>query len=333
MKTIEVFAPVNLAWIKYMGKQGQPPQPTNPSVSVTLSRLGTWVKLQVLGHVQRPDQVQFEWPIGFDPKDARRMERFLTAPVWTERLDPLSWPARVQIETKNTAPTATGVATSSSAFASFTWAWSSALVLPRPEWATDRSLLAEISAQGSGSSCRSFLGPLVSWSENGVNPLDFPFSSGLGIIVVVADAARKEVSSSLAHERVKMSPFFSGRAQRVQLRLQKLNLLLASWRSRPLWDELSELIFEEAMDMHELFHSSDPPFSYLKKKKKKVIEAFQSRTLGTHRVLLSFDAGANPLLFFHPDDRDVIWSSLRFKLGSDVVLLEDQSGSQGVHHV
>ena len=53
---VKVFAPVNIAWIKYMGKNNG--IPTNSSLSLTLATLGTDTEMQ-LGNAS--DELIFTW--------------------------------------------------------------------------------------------------------------------------------------------------------------------------------------------------------------------------------------------------------------------------------
>ena len=121
----------------------------------------------------------------------------------------------LRLRSANTFPSDAGIASSASSFAAVTTALCGALcALPESlerAWGSSdfRSKIAAVSRSGSGSSCRSFLGPWVLWDESGIEPLESSLQP-LHHFVIVLSRKRKPVSSSDAHERVKSSPLGRG---------------------------------------------------------------------------------------------------------------------------
>ena len=110
----------------------------------------------------------------------------------------------------------------------------------------------------SGSSCRSFFDPWCMWDGDSIHALDFHVGHPMHMVVIV-DGGRKSVSSSDAHARVAKSTHFSGRVDR----RTDAHRTGSCRRSRASdWRSAYEICFEEFEDMHELFHTSDPPFRY-----------------------------------------------------------------------
>jgi hypothetical protein len=190
---VSAFAPVNIAWIKYMGKQaGKPPfKPANASYSLTLDDLGTLTTLEhrppKAGEVGlHSGHLPFFWnPIGYIPPEPGRekMETWMRDhQVWSKLFQNLGYSLKVPagevwITTYNSAPPATGIATSASGFAAMAMAWA-ALQLssddrarwfrqwddPGPNGDRMREALSEIASLGSGSAGRSLMGPWVVWN-------------------------------------------------------------------------------------------------------------------------------------------------------------------------
>lgn len=177
-----------------------------------------------------------------------------------------------EIRSANTFPAASGIASSASSFAALTLATAQACAAD-PEafaraWDSDRELhraLARLSRQGSGSSCRSFEGPWVLWRGTDAAALDFS-SPDLGAgrmpemadLVILVESAPKAVSSSQAHQRVQTSPLWAGRPERAEGRLEKM---IEALRRGEL-AAVSRLAWQEAWEMHSLFHTAEEPFTY-----------------------------------------------------------------------
>jgi mevalonate pyrophosphate decarboxylase len=80
---VSVFAPVNIAWIKYMGKENG--LPTNASLSMTLEEAGTKTSMH---HLDEEGSLHFVWsPKGYVPPIAgqQKAEQFLKNPkIWRD---------------------------------------------------------------------------------------------------------------------------------------------------------------------------------------------------------------------------------------------------------
>ena len=305
MSLIKVFAPVNIAWIKYMGKNSG--LPTNSSLSLTLATLGTHTSMRVDGS---SPTLCFEWSReGYVPPmtGQKKVEHFLKhEAIWSELLTQFGYhyqipQSKIVITTSNNVPAGAGIATSASAFAALTLAWSAILAGSRAqEWIQKyksgdvkmRRAMAKVSAQGSGSSCRSLDGPWVEWNpERGIAVIDGGSTEWMDFVFLI-ESGPKEVPSSEAHVRVKSSPQFSGRVARAEKRLAELKTLLKkNPDSIPL---IQKLVLDEAIDMHELFHTSEPPFRYMTSLSEEIVAASQTQKF---QGVATLDAGANVHLF------------------------------------
>lgn len=319
MESVNVFAPVNIAWIKYMGKENG--LPTNSSLSMTLKEAGTTTRIEVKPAATASSELNIVWnPQGYVPpeKGKLKVKNFLANErIWREVIEKLGYTytfpqGDVHISTTNNVPAGTGIATSASAFAALTLAWATVLVgKDHEKWMNEytektalRHALAEIARKGSGSACRSFDGPWVEWHpRTGIHKVDAGKLHFVDLILLI-DHEAKLVTSSEAHERVKTSPKFMGRVGRVETRLAQVKAELKK-------DDLVSLqknVLAEALDMHELFETSDPSFSYLKPLSREWIQMISSHDsrLPSQHAIITLDAGANVHLFI-PEKEENVW--------------------------
>jgi diphosphomevalonate decarboxylase len=342
-----VRAPSNIALIKYMGKSDSSANlPENPSLSMTLESLATWVSAEagtrgsgyrLVPEVPRGAPARAEVPAlseaGRD-KVLRHCERVRAE---CERLWPelgLGFaPARdLELRSANTFPQASGIASSASSFAAITLAVAASCAADRAafcralESGTLRQRLASLSRQGSGSSCRSFEGPWVRWEGAEARALDAPALPELAHFVLLISAASKEVSSSEAHARVKSSPLWAGRTERVARRLSLLERGLAGADLA----SIARLAWSEAWEMHSLFHTAAEPFSYWKPGTIEALHWLAPYVSGASAEaetppIVTMDAGPNIHVTVRRADAPLWRERLRARLGDDA-LLEDRPG-------
>jgi diphosphomevalonate decarboxylase len=330
---VTVFAPVNIAWIKYMGKSRG--LPTNASFSMTLADLGTTTGISLLDP-DAPLSITFEGSPYVPPETGqKKAERFLLDPVpFHKVLEDAGIPAQVTkglyaIHTSNSVPAGTGIATSASGFAALTLAWFGILAGDhlsefRARYEADgefRSRVARVSALGSGSACRSFHGPFVEWRANGdVVPFSGEIERFVDFVLIL-ESGVKAVSSSEAHGRVLSSPRFAGRAERAGGRLESVKRALLSGDL----PALSRIVIEESIDMHELFHTSVPPFRYQNAESETWIRRVREKDSGlpSQNAILTLDAGANVHVFV-PEREEELWS--RHFRGLDVSVRCSRAG-------
>jgi diphosphomevalonate decarboxylase len=344
---MKAFAPVNIAWIKYMGKEEG--RPTNASFSMTLDGVGTETEIRKLpSNGDATAALEFEFSSeGYQPPETGQAKafRFLrnTGPFFELLqglgLGPCVPEGRFLIETRNTVPAGTGIATSASGFAALTLAWIPHFLSEvdflrfrellggkqasrNPERTLLRSALARIAGLGSGSACRSFDGPFVEWRTDGsVIPFESSTPDYVDFILIL-DSEVKAVSSSEAHSRVRSSPLFAGRPRRAEARLDFVKRHLSSGE----FSALGPVILEEALDMHELFHTSQPAFRYFNHGSESLRDRFlDGAGLPSRNAALTFDAGANAHVFV-PAVEAPLWESWFRREFPEVSFLRGASG-------
>ena len=306
-------APSNIALIKYMGKtDAARNRPTNSSLSYTLPHLRSIVVLE-LDLSLRADRWE---PLlndeGRELEPVRLSEkgqaRFLSHLVRLK--ERFGFRGSFVVRSANDFPSDCGLASSASSFAALTMAALDALSDLTGQAAPSVAAAAELSRQGSGSSCRSFFSPWCLWtSEGDVREVSEIKQSGfLHQVIVVADE-KKAVSSSEAHARVASSLLFRGRPERAE---ERARALIAAFQTGD-WREAYEISWAEFWDMHALFESSRPSFGYMTDGTLAVLkwvreEIWEKTGDGP---LLTMDAGANIHLLYRQDQREAFWTVLK----------------------
>jgi len=310
-----ISAPSNIALIKYMGKSNSSQNlPTNSSVSYTLSHLRTFIEINPIEYVSWDEWKCLEGegliPIALSAKGKEKFLRHFSNLKQKWGVD-----GAFLVKSASNFPSDCGLASSASSFAALTRA-ASLLFAPKPP-----DELALLSRQGSGSSCRSFFAPWSIWSvtnsEETVGRVDIPYSELLHMVIVVDDQL-KSVSSSEAHLRIGSSSLIQGRPERAEKRLGEL---LLSFQERN-WRKAYQIVWDEFMDMHDLFHTSNPSFRYMTEGSRQVLKKTQEFWEQFQKgPLVTMDAGANVHLLFCQDDYQ-LFSQLRDYFGAKYKVLD-----------
>lgn len=301
---IESSAPSNIALIKYMGKQDAGlNRPTNSSLSYSLQKLKTYVRLMQDANLTNDEWAPYERsdlrPIVLTEKGK---EKFLRH--FQELKKEFKLTGFFKIESANNFPADCGLASSASSFAALTLAAHEYMIKtssgqPMPYRAKE---LAKISQKGSGSSCRSFFEQWSLWHQSGsAEAIDLPFTH-LRHQVILCDETVKKVSSSEAHQRVLTSDLFKGRAERAEDRLQKLVQCLREKN----WQRAFNISWNEFWDMHLLFHTSNPSFMYMSGQAVEALkwlnQFWQEKQEGP---LVTMDAGSNIHLLYQEGQQEI----------------------------
>lgn len=297
----QASAPSNIALIKYMGKEGQGKNiALNPSLSYTLENLKTVVRLSLTNDDKDSWQPLIDENL-IAPELSKQGElRFLNHFSYLKA--EFGVKQNFIIQSANNFPMDAGLASSASSFAALTKAANLALKeISGQNIFSDDEALAKASQKGSGSSCRSFFSPWALWQEDKVSPINLPIKK-LNTMVVIANSDKKSVSSSQAHQNVKTSPLFAKRVERAKSRLDDL---INAFNNDD-WQSAYQIVYGEFMDMHQLFETSIPGFSYFNKASFDILEIsrqfWQDNQDGP---LITMDAGANVHLLFKESQNDL----------------------------
>jgi diphosphomevalonate decarboxylase len=293
---IRVSAPSNIALIKYMGKTDVSSNiPSNASISYTVDHLKTWLEI-TKAETDSWQELPGYYPLQLSEKGKNKFLTFFAKLKLRLRID-----HNFMLRSANTFPSDAGLASSASSFAALTkGAWelcklqhgSHALkILLQDSDDNEITALAKLSRLGSGSSCRSFMSGFCLWDKTEVRQVTLPYEK-LYHIAFLLEEGKKPVSSSEAHLRVMTSKNMEGRTHRAEDRLQRL---MSAFETKN-WYAAREIVWDEFIDMHSLFETSHPPFSFMNLESRILIEELR---LDKHGPLITMDAGPNVHLFFY----------------------------------
>ncbi len=334
---IAARAPSNIALIKYMGKKDAPGNlPENPSLSMTLNDLCTWVEVEAsdqagsirwISEAPRLSSAEPSWRV---PRlGDSGLAKVLKHAEKVRALSPRPDRALI-LRSANTFPEASGIASSASSFAALTLAVAAACSTDpekfKREWEDGFSLrrsVARISREGSGSSCRSFEGPWVRWEGEETRTVASKLPDLAHFVILISDQA-KSVSSSQAHARVKTSPLWKDRPQRAAARLAQLEAALEAGDL----PRVARLSWTESWEMHSLFHTCAEPFSYWQPGTIEALHWFAPRiepnAVGTPPIV-TLDAGPNLHVIVEAASAESWRKELQQRFGAQAIL-EDRPG-------
>jgi diphosphomevalonate decarboxylase len=300
-------ATVNVALVKYWGKRDFLLNlPRTSSLSVTLAGLGS------LAEVEAADRDEFL--VEGDPARARRV--VLAARGYAASMVPL------RITVTNTVPTAAGLASSASSMA--------ALALAMRQFVAPFAPLAEVerwARLGSGSAVRSLRGGFVVW-DAGVEPdgsdctarTAYPADHlPLAVAIAVVDAGPKAIDSTAAMERSRRtSPLYGAFHDRNP---HDLRAALAALETRDL-AALGDVAERNALAMHEVMRTADPPVDFLGPETRAVLGAVKAARARGIPCFFTVDAGPNVKVFCPPDALSAVQAEVASVPGVAEVLLD-----------
>lgn len=314
-------APSNIAFVKYWGAESlEEVRPANPSISMTLSRCRTTTTVEhdpagpTSFELRILDADDRETPVseGFRRGVGRHLEALRPE---------LGLHGRLSIVTRNSFPSGAGIASSASGFAALALAASGAA--GREISAEEHSRLARVS--GSGSASRSAWGGYVEWPGPSGHEAAAPLASAdhwtLCDLVAVVDAGPKGVSSREGHRRAASSPHFSRRLSLIPDRLEGTR---AAIRGRDL-EALGDILEAEAIELHLVAMSSNPPIFYWKPATLAVLARVRELRSGGLGAWSTLDAGANVHVLCAPEDESRVTAALSEVEGVHDVL-RDRTG-------
>ena len=334
----EWSAPSNIALVKYWGKK-ELQIPCNPSVSFTLDQCRTTTSIRFeriidnLDHVSLAIQYDGKPAPSFEPKVKTFIDRILPyAPYLKEY--------HLQIDTVNSFPHSSGIASSASAMAAL------AAAVMDLEQQIYPSLTAEdqikkcsfLARLGSGSAARSVEGPLVLWGEHAATP---DSSDLFGVrwtkvadvfktyrdTILLVDKGQKEVSSTVGHNLMHNHPFAENRFAQAKVHYQALLTILEKGDM----DAFSDLVEREALSLHAMMLTSSPSYILMHPNTIQIIqEVRRYRKTTALNLTFTLDAGANVHLLYPSHEAEkidqFIASDLR-KYCQDNELIYDRVGT------
>ena len=296
-------AAANIAFIKYWGiRDEERILPVNPSISMTLSTCLSRCTAELLP-AGRETEVLLRAEDGSLEPAASGFAKGVTDQVarlceWAGESVPM------RIAAHNNFPTGAGLASSASGFAALTVAVLAAL--DREVASTELSILARLS--GSGSAARSVFGGYVEWPAGERDDaghavqLAPPEFWDLCNVVAIVDPNPKSVSSREGHRAAPSSPYYERRQAELPARLA---IVRGAITARDI-DLLGPVIEKDAIELHLVAMSSQPPIFYWSGGTLAIIEAARKLRDGGVPVYCTIDAGPNVHLICRPEDEDAV---------------------------
>lgn len=302
-------APSNIALVKYWGKKANQ-IPANPSVSFTLSHCKTITSLVY----ERKNSDGHSFDLLFEGRSKEdfkpKIEKFFQR---TDQYLPFLKDYHFTIDTRNTFPHSSGIASSASGMAALAVNLMSLEKELNPEMTDDyfcqkASFLARL---GSGSACRSIKGQVVVWGEHadtaGSSDLfgvEFPgkihdnFRNYQDTILLV-DKGEKQVSSTVGHDLMHGHPYAGRRFAQAHENLTKISSALENGNL----DEFVSIVESEALTLHAMMMTSMPYFILMKPNTLEIInKVWKFRRETNIPVCFTLDAGANVHILYPEND-------------------------------
>jgi diphosphomevalonate decarboxylase len=294
-------APSNIALVKYWGKK-ENQIPANPSVSFTLNNCKTMTTL-VFDKKQNDGNFSFDLLFEGKPKEdfKPKIQKFL------ERVAiylPFLKEYHLTIDTQNTFPHSSGIASSASGMAALAMNFMSLEKALNPKMSEDyfyskASFLARL---GSGSACRSVKGQIVVWGNQanikGSSDLcgvEYPYAihdtfKNFQDTILLVDKGEKQVSSTVGHDLMHNHPFAERRFAQAHENLDKLIPVFENGNL----EEFIKIVESEALTLHAMMMTSMPYFILMKPNTLQIINAiWKFRNETKIPVCFTLDAGAN----------------------------------------
>ncbi len=311
-KSITARYPSNIALVKYWGKYGEQ-MPCNASLSMTLSQAFTEVKLSYTQKKSKAPALVYSFNGQPHELFRQRIFNYVTRQkAYTQLLEHYS----LRMESTNSFPHSTGIASSASAFAAIAAALLKANSASEMNFTRKASCLARL---GSGSACRSFYGPFVLWGQlddirgssndyaipvNAVHP---NFRRMSDAILIVEDAPKK-VSSSTGHALMSGHPFANARFKQAN---KHCLAMVAALKSGD-FDAFISITEREALSLHAMMMTSQDYYFLIKPKTLEIIEQITQFRKDTKLPLcFTLDAGPNVHVLYPESIQSEVHSFLK----------------------
>lgn len=292
------YAPSNIALSKYWGKRDRARNlPLNSSFSISLAEWGshTCVAPSEIGY----DSVSLNGEnLALDSAFARKALKF--ADLFRGESN-----APLTITTRNTIPTAAGLASSASGFAALTQALCGAFGL-----GLNKSEMSLIARLGSGSATRSLWHGFVRWDKGTRDDGDDSFATPLDldwpefrIAIVPVDIGPKSHSSRDGmNHTVDTSPLFSAWPEMAEADCAFIENAVKEQD----FSALGARVEANALAMHATMQAARPALTYLNRDSWTILDRlWQARAEGL-QAYATMDAGANVKLIFLNDSTDTV---------------------------
>lgn len=322
MNKIAWRSPSNIALVKYWGKKDVQ-IPLNPSISFTLSNAYTDTKIS--WQENKTGKLTVEFLFEEKPNEAfkQRIDKFIGS---VTHLLPSLANLYLKIETSNSFPHSSGIASSASAMSALALCLVSIENKINNTFKTDKkfhqtaSLIARL---GSGSASRSVYGGINLWGKCNdipesadefaidISHLAHPEFLNYGDAILIISDKTKKVSSTVGHSLMNNHPFAANKFEESFKNTSELLEILKVGDQ----EKFVELIETEALSLHAMMMTSNPSYLLLEPNTLHVINIIREfrKTSGV-QLCFTLDAGANVHLLYPLKDREKIVDFIKSEL-------------------
>lgn len=274
----------NIALIKYWGKKDPALKlPYTNSLSLTLDKYYTDTTSQIIS--ESKDIISLDGEI-LDDKSSQRIRNYLD--VVREKFDRQE---HLQVVSTNHVPMAAGFASSASGFAAL-----AASIDQTFQLSLSKRSLSSLARLGSGSATRSIFGGFVEWHAGNdddtsyAEPINEDPQFDIVVLSAVISTAKKEISSTQGMEMsVKTSPFYSSWCTLVASETEDIKQAIANKDLQ----KIGEIAEHNALSMHALTLSANPPYTYFAPETIEVIKLVKHLRSTGILAYVTIDAGPN----------------------------------------
>ncbi len=315
-------SPSNIALVKYWGKK-EHQIPENTSISFTLNQCKTITELTF---VKKNLTEEFSFDVLLD--DQAKPEFKSKIATFFKRVEdylPFLKHYHFVINTKNTFPHSSGIASSASGMSALALCLMDVEKLHNPQMTQDyfnkkASFLARL---GSGSASRSIEGPIVVWGNHpeieessDLFGVKYPYKvhdnfSNFNDTILLVDKGEKQVSSTVGHNLMHGHSFAKNRFIQAEENISKLKSILASGDL----NAFIELVESEALTLHAMMMTSLPYFILMKPNTLQIInKIWQFRKETGLPICFTLDAGANVHVLYPSKEEEKILKFINTEL-------------------
>ena len=319
-------SPSNIALIKYWGKR--PVQmPMNSSISLTLSK--SYTKMSIKREESTNGLIlEFIFENNQNEKFKKKIYNFLTT-----ILNDFPWlsTSKLTIESSNTFPHSSGIASSASSMSALALCLLSLdELITNYKNTTHDNFLEKASSYArlaSGSACRSIVPNFGLWKKentfavpcNDIHPLYLTLCDSILII----DETEKNVSSSAGHSLMENHPYNEIRYNQAENNLVKLLTIMKNDN----FLNFSEIVENEALSLHALMMTSTPSVILLKPESLEVIlKVKEWRLQNNIPITFTIDAGPNIHLLYPERYKVIIQNYINNDLWKNKKVIHDKIG-------
>ena len=277
-KSVKVRSYANIAIIKYWGKKDTVKIiPATSSISLTLENMYTETTLSSLPASAQSDEFYINGILQ-DQTEHKKMGEII------DRFRPAGY-GFVRIDTKNNMPTAAGLSSSSSGLSALVKACNEFFGLH-----LSTKQMAQKAKLASGSSSRSFYGPISAWDKDSGEIYPVKTDLKLAMIMLVLYDQKKPISSREGMKRcAETSTIFDDWVRQSEEDYKAMLIYLSNNH----FSKIGELTEKNALAMHATTQTASPPFSYLTEKSYEAMDFVKQLRSEGERCYFTMDAGPN----------------------------------------